>query len=427
MSAPLKFLIVGSGGREHALAWKLSQGPGQPVVFVAPGHDGIAADPEIRGGCVPIDATASEALARFAAEECVDLTIVGPEAPLAAGIVDTFRALNLPIFGPTASAARLEASKAFAKALLDEAQVPTASWAQFTSLDEARAHARAQAHPLVIKADGLAAGKGVFICESLEQSEAALLELLGRGAMGRAGHRVIIEEFLRGVELSFMVATDGERILALPTSQDHKRLLEGDLGPNTGGMGAFSPSPLATPARIEQLKAQVIRPVLLALKRQGIAYSGFLYAGLMWTEAGPRVLEFNVRLGDPETQALLFGLNDELGAALLALTHGDPVDEALLLRDAQASMCVVLASAGYPGASVTGEVIEGLDLLEASPQLKVFHAGTKRQGQSWRNVGGRVLGVTARAASLNDARDMAMAAALKISWPGMQLRRDMGT
>lgn len=418
------FLVIGSGGREHALAWRLSQTPSD-VVYVAPGHDGIAADEAIRGGCVPIDAMALEALADFAQRHEVALTIVGPEAPLDAGIVDVFRARGLPIWGPCKAAAQLESSKSFAKQLMDEAGVPTAAWRRFEGFDAANQYARAQPHPLVIKADGLAAGKGVFICQTPAQSEEALREVLVQGAFGGAGASVVVEAFLQGRELSFMVAVSGEQVVQLPTSQDHKRVGEGDSGPNTGGMGAFAPSPLEDEALRATLLARVVHPTLAALRRRGIAYSGFLYVGVMWTAQGPYVLEFNVRLGDPETQALMLGLNADLGDTLLALHHQAPTSPRALCQGFKPAFCVVLAERGYPGPAQRGSLIEGLERVGAD--AKVFHAGSAYVAErGWVTRGGRVLSVCASGDTLSQARQRAYEAASLIQWDGMHYRRDMG-
>ena len=425
MTDARRFLVIGAGGREHALAWRLAQADSAARVFVAPGNDGIAADASLRGGCVPIQATDLEGLARFAREQDITLTIVGPEAPLVAGVVDHFLALGLPIFGPSAQAAQLEASKTFAKEVMDACGVPTARWASFDQLSLAVEHARHHPHPLVIKADGLAAGKGVFISPDAQTSVQTLHQLMAHEALGQAGRRVILEEHLEGEELSFIVATDGVQIVALPTSQDHKRALDGDRGPNTGGMGAYTPSRHEEPAMIGRLKASVIRPVLDELARRGSPLRGFLYAGLMLTPSGPRVLEFNVRLGDPEAQALLFGLDAPLGEVLIALQRGEPVDEGVLLEHARPAFCVVLAAHGYPGEVRTGDLIEGLEQPRRG-DVMVFCAGVKRVADRWVTASGRALGVTARGASAELARQLAYEAADTIRWPGIHYRRDMG-
>lgn len=419
------FLVIGSGGREHAMAYKLSSARDEPVVYVAPGNDGIAADDSIRGGCVDIGALDLEALADFAAEHDVSATIVGPEAPLCAGVVDLFRSRGLPIFGPSRDAAMLEASKGFAKEIMDAAGVPTAAWARFEELDGALGYVRERAHPLVIKADGLAAGKGVVISATLEDSEQTLRDFMAEARFGAAGAAVVIEEFLEGVELSFMVVTDGESITPLSTSQDHKRLLEQDLGPNTGGMGAFTPSPHATLELEFEVMDLVIRPVLAKLAERGVAYTGFLYAGLMLTDEGPKVLEFNVRLGDPETQAILTAMREDFGAVVLAAIDGR-LDEAPFLSSERCAFTVVCASRGYPLAAEKGFPISGLEQADALDGVKVFHAGTKLVDGELVNHGGRVLGVTAAGASLFEARELAYRAVEFIDWEGMHVRFDMG-
>ncbi len=420
------FLVIGSGGREHALAWKLSQGPGEPIVHVAPGSDGIAADEAIRGECVDIGVDDFEALASFVEERDVDLTVVGPEAPLCAGLADFFAERGLAVFGPKKAAAELEGSKSFAKEIMVAAGVPTAGYDAFDDLDSALEHVREADHPVVIKADGLAAGKGVVISEDVDTSVETLESYMAEEAFGEASQRVVIEEFLEGTELSFMVVTDGDQIVALSTSQDHKRAGEGDTGPNTGGMGAFTPSHLATEELESRLVAEVIEPTLAELERRGIGYRGFLYAGLMFTDTGPKVLEFNCRMGDPETQPLLFAMEADLGEVLLRAATGElSGDESL--KSEQHAFCVVLASKGYPGPRETGFVIHGLDEAAEVPETKVFHAGTELDADgNFRNTGGRVLGVTARAATRVDARKRVYEAVDQISWEGMQYRSDIG-
>ncbi len=423
-----KFLVLGSGGREHAIAWKLASAPDAPDVFVAPGNDGIAADPTIRG-CRKIDLADHEAVANLARELEVDLTVVGPEAPLCAGLVDFFIERELAVFGPVKGGAMLEASKRFAKEIMDAAGVPTASWETFDALAPALAHIEQRSHPLVIKADGLAGGKGVVISPDLDTSRATLLEYMEGARFGTASASVVIEDFLEGVELSFMVLTDGERIVPLATSQDHKRLLDGDLGPNTGGMGAITPSPHASDALTASIVEDVITPVLAELRARGIAYKGFLYAGLMLTEDGPHVLEFNVRLGDPETQALMMAMDADLGEVLLAAALNNDGAMARLpetLASDRAACCLVLASKGYPFAPEKGFAIAGIEDARRDG-VEVFHAGTRRgEDGVFLTAGGRVLGVTATGASLREAREAAYEAAAKISWEGMQYREDIG-
>ncbi len=412
-----RYLVIGSGGREHALAWRLAREGAE--VFVAPGSDAIARTPGCR--TVPVAPSDHDELAAFAKREKVDLTIVGPEAPLCAGLADLFVSRSLPIFGPRRDGARLEGSKTFAKEVMRAAGVPTAAHETFTDFDTAREWIESAPHPLVIKADGLAAGKGVVISEDVAQSVETLREFLIEERFGEASGTVVVEEFLRGPELSFMVITDGERVVRLPTSQDHKRLLDGDRGPNTGGMGAVTPSPWSDPALEEQIETTVIHPVLRELRTRGIDYRGFLYAGLMLTDTGPKVLEFNVRLGDPETQALLFGLSEPLGPVLEAAAREELTSGVLA---GQPACCVVLAAAGYPTDAVKGATIEGL--TSTRDDAFVFHAGTARDGDRWVVAGGRVLGVTARGASPTEARSAAYDLAGEIRWDGRQMRLDIG-
>jgi phosphoribosylamine--glycine ligase len=420
------YLVIGSGGREHALAWRLSQGEDSPMVHVAPGSDGIAADDEIRGECVDISSDDFEALAAFVEDNDVDLTVIGPEAPLCAGLADFFDERGLAVFGPKKSAARLEGSKSFAKEIMVEAGVPTAAYDAFDNLEKAVAYARDAEHPVVIKADGLAGGKGVVISNDVDTSVETLESYMGDAEFGKASQRVVIEEFLEGTELSFMVVTDGDKIVPLSTSQDHKRVGEGDTGPNTGGMGAVTPSHMASDELVSQVIEEVIEPTLETLRARGIPYTGFLYAGLMLTEQGPKVLEFNCRMGDPETQPLLFAMDADLGEVLLRAATGELTGDESLESSAHA-YCIVLASKGYPGPRDTGHVIEGLDDAAKVDETKVFHAGTKRDDQGrFLNAGGRVLGVTSRADTREQARQRAYEAVSKISWEGMHYRRDIG-
>jgi phosphoribosylamine---glycine ligase len=416
----VKVLVVGAGGREHALAWRLASSPLAERVYVAPGSDGIAQTPGVV--CAPVAATDAAGLVALARAEGIGLVVIGPEAPLVAGVSDALKAAGVPVFGPSRAAAQLEASKAFAKLIMDEAGVPTAAWRGFDSLDEARAYVRAQAHPLVIKADGLAAGKGVVISQSAEESDAVLESFMVGGQHGAAGQRVVIEECLRGPEVSFMVATDGRVVAPLSTSQDHKRLGDGDAGPNTGGMGAITPSPHASAALEAEVMARVIRPTLAALAARGIAYRGFLYAGLMLCADGVRVLEFNVRLGDPETQALMVALEADLLEFLLRAARGELVEGERLATE-RAAACVVLAARGYPEAPVKGARIAGLERVEGA---QVFHAGTRLCAAGFEVAGGRVLGVTAAGADVASAVEAAYAGAALIGFEGMQRRADIG-
>ncbi len=419
-----RFLVIGSGGREHALAHKLSREHDAATVWVAPGNDGIDADPLISGGCVNLDISDIDSVAAFASDHDVDLTVVGPEAPLCAGIVDAFEARDLPIFGPRQAAAELEASKSFAKEVMDAAGVPTAAWAQFEDLDEALAYVREQPHPLVIKADGLAGGKGVLIAQDLTTSEATLREYIVDARFGEASQTVVIEEFLEGVELSFMMVTDGDAVVPLSTSQDHKKLLDGGRGPNTGGMGAVTPSLHTSPDLEDTILDEVIHPVLAELADRGITYTGFLYAGLMLTEDGPKVLEFNVRLGDPETQALTWAMDADLGEVLLRTVRGDL--EGCTLRTNRCACCVVMASRGYPFAPEKNFVVSGLERAATFDGAKVFHAGTARTDEGFINNGGRVLGVTAAGEDVAAARALAYDVVACIDWEGVHVRKDIG-
>jgi phosphoribosylamine--glycine ligase len=420
-----RFLVIGSGGREHAIAWKLAQAEDSPTVWVAPGNDGIDADEEIQGECVDIAEDDFDALAEFARDNDVTLTVVGPEAPLCDGLVDFFEARDLPVFGPRAAAAELEGSKAFAKDVMSAAGVPTANYKVFSRLGPAMEYLMDATHPVVIKADGLAGGKGVVISEHVDSSEETLRAYMEDEKFGQASQTVLIEECLVGTELSFMVVTDGTTIVPLSTSQDHKRVGEGGEGPNTGGMGAFTPSHRATPELRANVLENVIQPTLSELERRGIEYRGFLYAGLMLTAQGPKVLEFNCRLGDPETQPLLYAMDADLGDVLTKAAHGKlgPSDT---LETSNAACCIVLASEGYPGPRDTGHVISGLDDAATVPNTKVFHAGTALENGAFINAGGRVLGVTARGDNVAAARDLAYQAVSKISWEGMHFRPDIG-
>ncbi|MBI5503967.1 MAG: phosphoribosylamine--glycine ligase [Deltaproteobacteria bacterium] len=417
----MKVLVVGGGGREHALAWKIAGDPRAPEVFAAPGSDAIAAVAE----CVAIQATDIAGLAAFAERERIDLTVVGPEAPLAAGIVDEFRGRGLRIFGPDRAGAQLEASKAFTKRLLVEAGVPTAAYGEFSEPAAARDFARSLGFPLVVKADGLAAGKGVVICADAAEADRAIEEMLEGGAFGEAGRRIVVEEFLAGEEASFMAITDGRTALALATSQDHKRIFDGDRGPNTGGMGAYSPAPVVTAQIHDEVMRRVIEPTVAALAARGIDFRGVLYAGLMISPAGVKVLEYNVRFGDPECQAIMLRLRSSL-IDLLEAAIDRRLDQVRPQWDSATSVCVVMAAPGYPGEVRKGDVIDGLDLRGASAKAQVFHSGTRRDGERrWVTAGGRVLGVCASGARAQDAVAKAYDAVAGISWDGVQFRRDI--
>ena len=418
----MRVLILGSGGREHALAWKVARSPRVERVLAAPGSDGIAREahcaPEVAAG----DAGAVLALAQ---REAVDLVVVGPEDPLAAGIADRLRAAGVAVFGPSAAAARLESSKAFAKDFMRRHGIPTADYAVFDDLAAARAHVRGLGGPCVVKADGLAAGKGVAVCDDVAQAERALDEAMDARRFGAAGARVVVEERLVGEEVSYYVLCDGRTALPLAAAQDHKRALDGDRGENTGGMGAYSPTPVFPEAVEKRVLEEIVHPALRGMAAEGHPFQGVLFVGLMIdAAAAPRVVEFNVRFGDPETQALVMRMEGDLLPLLDGAARGR-LDPALAPEWRDASVCVVLASGGYPRAYQSGQPIRGIEEAERDPGVVVFHAGTRRQGDGFVTAGGRVLGVTARGASVAEAQRRAYAACDRIHFPGMQLRRDI--
>jgi phosphoribosylamine--glycine ligase len=418
----MRVLIVGGGGREHALAWKVSQSARVAQVYVAPGNAGTALEPRVRNVALPAEDLPG--LLRFAEEERIDLTIVGPEGPLVAGIVDTFSGAGFRCFGPVAAAARLEGSKAYTKAFLERHAIPTAAYATFTRASFDADWIRAQRAPLVVKADGLAAGKGVVICESPDEAIAAAQAMFA-GRFGSAGDRIVVEEFLEGEEVSFIAMVDGRHVLPLATSQDHKRLRDGDLGPNTGGMGAYSPAPVVTPAIHERVMREVMWPTVRGLAAEGTPYVGFLYAGLMITGDGrPAVLEFNCRFGDPETQPILMRLRSDLTELVDAALDGR-LDRVEIDWDPRAAVGVVLAAGGYPDTVRKGRAIHG---LAAATQLpgKVFHAGTERRGDDIVVSGGRVLCAVGLGSTVSEARSEAYALVSTIGFEGMQFRRDIG-
>ncbi|WP_303907001.1 phosphoribosylamine--glycine ligase [Thiohalomonas denitrificans] len=418
----MKVLVIGGGGREHALAWKAAQSPQVDRVYVAPGNAGTAQEPKLEN--VAIVADDIPALLAFATDNA-DLTIVGPEAPLVLGIVDVFREAGLRCFGPTSAAARLEGSKAFSKDFLARHGIPSASYRTFTDCDAALDYLREQGAPVVVKADGLAAGKGVIVAQRLEEAEAAVRDMLSGNAFGEAGHRVVIEEFLEGEEASFIVMVDGQHVLPMATSQDHKRVGEGDTGPNTGGMGAYSPAPVVTDAVDRRIMAEVILPTVKGMADEGHPYTGFLYAGLMITPDGtPRVIEYNCRFGDPETQPIMLRMQSDLIAHCEAALGGRLEDEHARW-DARASLGVVMAAGGYPGSYRKGDVIEGLEGADAD-DVKVFHAGTAQKDGTVVTSGGRVLCVTALGETVAAAQKRAYQAAEGIHWDGAYLRRDIG-
>ena len=419
----MNVLIIGSGGREHALAWKCAQSPRVDEVLVAPGNAGTAREDKVRNVAVSSDDI--EALTKLAQDEAVALTIVGPEAPLVAGVVDRFNELNLPCFGPTAAAAQLEGSKAFTKDFLARHDIPTADYQNFTELAPALDYIRAQGAPIVIKADGLAAGKGVIVAMTLEEAEQAATDMLAGGSFGAAGARIVVEEFLDGEEASFIVITDGGVVLPLATSQDHKARDEGDVGPNTGGMGAYSPAPVVTPEIEARIMDEVIRPTLDGMKADGNPYLGFLYAGLMIMADGtPKVIEFNCRMGDPETQPIMARLKSDLVDICLSTIEGD-LAERDTLWDTRAALGVVMAAGGYPSSYEKGKVISGLENADSNTQ-KVFHAGTALDGDNVLTSGGRVLCVVGLGHTVADAAADAYEALAKIDWEDVYYRRDIG-
>ena len=419
----MKILVIGNGGREHALAWKAAQSPLAETVFVAPGNAGTALEPALQN--VAISATDVPALLAFAQQENIDLTIVGPEAPLVIGVVDAFRAAGLKIFGPTQAAAQLEGSKAFTKDFLARQQIPTAEYQNFTEVEPALAYLREKGAPIVIKADGLAAGKGVIVAMELAEAEAAVQDMLAGNAFGDAGHRIVIEEFLDGEEASFIVMVDGDNVLPMATSQDHKRVGDGDTGPNTGGMGAYSPAPVVTDEIHQRVMDQIIWPTVNGMKAEGNTYTGFLYAGLMIDKAGqPKVIEFNCRFGDPETQPIMLRLQSDLVELCLAAVDGK-LDKQTSQWDPRPSLGVVLAAGGYPADYNTGDQIHGLPLEEV-PDGKVFHAGTTMKDDVVVTNGGRVLCVTALGEDVAAAQKNAYALAQHISWDGSFCRKDIG-
>ena len=420
----MNVLVIGSGGREHALAWKAAQSDDVGTVFVAPGNAGTAIEPNLENLAIAVNDFA--ALADFAQANEVGLTIVGPEQPLVDGVVDYFQALDLPIFGPSKNAAQLEGSKAFTKDFLERQQIPTADYGKFTDLDEALAYLQEVGAPIVIKADGLAAGKGVIVAMSLAEAEEAVRDMLGGNAFGEAGHRVVIEEFLDGEEASFIVMVDGKNVLPMATSQDHKRAGNGDTGPNTGGMGAYSPAPVVDDKIYKRIMDEVIYPTVNGMAAEGNDYSGFLYAGLMIMADGtPKVIEFNCRFGDPETQPILLRLQSDLVSHCLAALTGD-LDKQVAHWDPRPAVGVVLAAGGYPGAYKGGDVITGLRSASADAQdQKVFHAGTAQQEGNVVTSGGRVLCATAMGRSVADAQKKAYALASEIHWNDLYLRNDI--
>ncbi len=416
----MNLLLLGSGGREHALAWKLANSPLVDRLYCAPGNAGIARDAELVG----LDAADHAAVADFCKAERVDFVVVGPEGPLVAGIVDDLEAAGIKAFGPRRAAARLEGSKAFAKDLCRAHAIPTAEYARFTAAAPAKAHVRQKGAPIVVKADGLAAGKGVVVAESVEEAEAAI-DMMLSGGLGAAGAEIIIEECLAGEEASFFALCDGESAIPLASAQDHKRAFDGDRGPNTGGMGAYSPAPVMTEELSRRAMDEIVVPTLRAMKAIGAPFQGVLYAGLMITAQGPKLIEFNVRFGDPECQVLMLRLKSDLVPALIAARDG--VLKSFDLRwHADVALAVVMAAKGYPGTYAKGSAIEGLDAAAAVEGVEIFHAGTKAEGGRILADGGRVLNVCALGRSVEAARERAYAAIEKINWPEGFCRRDIG-
>ncbi|MBU1045052.1 MAG: phosphoribosylamine--glycine ligase [Candidatus Omnitrophica bacterium] len=417
----MKVLVIGSGAREHALVWKIAQSPKVKKIFCAPGNGGISQIAE----CVAIKAEAIEQLLEFAQAKQIDLTVVGPEVPLSLGIVDIFQAKGLKIFGPSKSASALEASKVFAKNIMKKYKVPTADFAVFTNKEAALKYARNAKRPLVIKADGLCAGKGVFVCSDLAEQEKAIQSIFQDNVFGTAGNTVMIEECLFGQEASMIFISDGDNVCAMASSQDHKRIFDDDKGPNTGGMGAYSPAPVVSEDLFEQIKNEVIIPTIQGMQQEGMPFCGVLYAGIMITDKGPKVLEFNARFGDPETQAILPRLKTDLIDIILCALAGK-LDEIELEWDKRCCVCIVAASGGYPGDYVKNRKISGLDKLSQEKDLFVFHAGTIKQGSDFLTAGGRVLGVTGLGKDIRQAIDTAYKGIKQISYDNMVYRKDIG-
>ena len=416
----LKILVLGSGGREHALCWKIAQSPLLDKLYCAPGNGGI----ESVAGCVTLDIETHDAVLNFAKEKAIDLVVIGPEGPLVSGLVDTLIAENIAAFGPVAAAAQLEGSKGFTKDICAAYDIPTAAYGRFKSAADAHAYLDTHPAPIVVKADGLAAGKGVIIAETDAQARAAVDDIFD-GAFGEAGAELVIEEFMTGVEASFFVLTDGTHALPLATAQDHKRVGEGDTGLNTGGMGSYSPAKIVTPTLLEETMTRIIQPTLTAMADKETPYRGVLYAGLMLTDDGPKLVEYNARFGDPECQVLMLRLKSDLVPALLATAQGDISSLDLEWHDEDA-MTVVMAAQGYPGSYPKGSQINNLDAAVTDTDTQIFHAGTKTENGKTLAVGGRVLNVTSKGQDLRAARDKVYAALEKIDWQEGFYRRDIG-
>jgi phosphoribosylamine--glycine ligase len=417
----MKVLVIGSGGREHALVWKISQSPRVKELYCAPGNGGIAR----QARCLDIAAEDLEGLVRFAKETKIDLTVVGPEMPLCLGITDLFQKEGLKIFGPSKKAAQLEGSKAFAKELMQRHKIPAAKYGVFTKQDEAVAYIKKQGAPIVVKADGLAAGKGVFVAATVDEALAALAAIMMKRVFGAAGDRVVIEEKLEGEEASFIAFSDGTRVLPLATTQDHKAIYDNDQGPNTGGMGAYSPAPVVTPEVNERIMKEIMIPIVKAMAAEGMPYCGVLYAGLMITDGVPKVIEFNCRLGDPETQPIVMRMQGDIIPVIEACIAGN-LSRAEIAWDPRAAVCVVMASQGYPGSYEKGKPIHGLEKAEMMPGVHCFHAGTTVKEEKYLTAGGRVLGVTGLGQGIKDAIETTYRAVKEITWEGAHYRRDIG-
>jgi len=417
-----KILVVGSGGREHAIVWKLAQSPSIKKIYCAPGNAGIAKNAD----CIDISAENIDALAEFASKNAIDLTVVGPEIPLSKGIVDEFSKRQLRIFGPTKSAAQIEGSKIFAKELMQKYGIPTAECAIFDNAEDAKEYAAQQEMRVVVKADGLAAGKGGIICNNAQEASNAIDKIMVEKAFGASGSRIIIEECLKGEEASILAFSDGKNIVPMAPSQDHKRAYDNDLGPNTGGMGAYAPAPLITQELQDEIVETILQPTIDAMRSEGIEYKGILYAGIMLCNSKPKVLEFNARFGDPETQAVLPLMQSDLLHAIDACIDGDLRNAEIKFSDG-AACCVVIASGGYPEAHEKGKIIYGLEAAQKIPDAAVFHAGTKFNAENETITnGGRVLGVTGFGSGIKNAIDSAYSAVSKISFEGMHFRKDIG-
>jgi len=416
----MKVLVLGSGGREHAIVWKLRQSPRITKLYCAPGNGGIAADAE----CLAVDVKSLDSLVQLANRLNPDLTVVGPELPLTLGIVDEFQSRGWPIFGPTRAAARLESSKSFAKEFMQRHHIPTAKYSVCTTKEQVREALKLFHTPIVVKADGLAAGKGVIMAQSKEEAQRAAEEMLTGKMLGEAGSRVVLEECLKGEELSFLVMSDGERVVPLVATQDHKRVFDNDQGPNTGGMGAYSTNQIADAQMRDWLVSHIARPVIAGMRAEGAEYKGILYCGIMMTATGPMVLEFNCRFGDPETQPIMMRMESDLLEAIEA-SIGKRVSDGDFRWSPDPTVCVVMASGGYPGAFEAGKLITGIEDAERLPGVKVFHAGTNRRDNMYYTSGGRVLGVTSRGKDLPEAVERGYDAVMKIRFEGMHYRKDI--